>query len=128
MADLSESFEANMLQNLKRQALEGTDDEDENGDKKQQSRGKNLQRHLYGNDCLTDSSDDTSYGTMKGPVCNFVPLANLSYKKMFDTLYYVYLSLITALFVQLFLKTEHKWNYRRRGKQLEVCSAYMYLC
>ena len=73
MEDLSESFEANMLLSLKRQAMEEEFEEEggagggANQDKSGQ-QGNSLEKHLYGDDSLSSSSDDTSFSTWRGQV------------------------------------------------------------
>jgi hypothetical protein len=67
MADLSESYEAAMLQSLKEAALNS--DEESNVTPRAEGHAKGLSRSKlhYGNDDQ-DSSNDTSMSTLKSPV------------------------------------------------------------
>ncbi|KAI0237237.1 hypothetical protein LSAT2_012249 [Lamellibrachia satsuma] len=60
MADLSDSFEAKMLESLRRQAMEDGTDSDSDDNCKNTKPTRSLSRFKYGNDSGSDSSDDTS--------------------------------------------------------------------
>ena len=60
MADLSDSFEAKMLESLKRQAMEGGSDSDSDDASRHTRPARSLSRFKYGNDSGSDSSDDAS--------------------------------------------------------------------
>ncbi len=60
MEDLTESFEQQMLASLRRQTMEGNGVEEEENHKKQ-----DMDKFRYGDDSLSDSSDDTSMANMK---------------------------------------------------------------
>ena len=74
MDDLSESFERQMLLSLRRETMEeGLDDENEVGG----PQPNNMSRLHYGDDSLSDSSDDTSsMSTLKAQVGTFNILSN----------------------------------------------------
>ena len=69
MDDLSDSFEAQMLRSLQREAMEMDSDDDPNVTPRAEGQVKGLSRSRlhYGNDDQ-DSSDDTSMSTLKSPV------------------------------------------------------------
>ncbi|XP_013404893.1 uncharacterized protein C3orf67 homolog [Lingula anatina] len=73
MADLSESFEARMLASLKREAEEEMEEGggqyeggSQNSQQQKNSSNQGIDKHLYGDDDLSSSSDDTSFSTFRG--------------------------------------------------------------
>ena len=67
MVDLSDSFEAKMLESLRRQAMEGGSDSDSDDASKNTKPARSLSRFKYGDDSGSDSSDDTE---SKAQVCS----------------------------------------------------------
>ena len=67
MVDLSDSFEAKMLESLRRQAMEGGSDSDSDDTSKNAKPARSLSRFKYGDDSASDSSDDASES--KAQVC-----------------------------------------------------------
>ena len=60
MADFSDSCEAQMLRSLKKEAMEDGLEESDEDKHKCNSRGLSRSKVNYGDDGLSDSSDDTS--------------------------------------------------------------------
>ena len=76
MVDLSDSFEAKMLESLRRQAMEGGSDSDSDDASRNAKPAKSLSRFKYGDDSGSDSSDDASES--KAQVCGFFFFAESS--------------------------------------------------